>query len=198
VPIDELPDGHLGLFHAKAHGGLQGQEFLTIALALPITALADENEGVRVAAMVERGEPAAGASNALAGSYPSFPNESNQSLYSYTVPSGSDADVHWVTVATAEDDTTGVTTRWNIYFPGGGGTFDSPDPTSFGMPIDPFNPIENGIGDGTTDMINATHVAFDAPGVTLPSLAENNGTNLGNLLDDVDGFTVTSKDITLQ
>ena len=195
VPITELPDGHLGLFHAKAHGGLQGQEFLTVALALPITALTNDDEAIRVAGQVVRGEPAAGASNALNGSYPEFPTtRTEQTAGQFAVNSGSGAEVHWVTVATDEQD--GVTTRWNIYFPSEGGTFEAPDPIPFlgGTARNPFDVDTNGIGDAA-DMINATHVAFEAPGVTLEDLAANNGTNLGNLLDDVDGFTVISTDV---
>ncbi len=194
VPTSALPTGHMGLFHAKAHTGLQGQPWVTILVALPITSLAEEGADIRAVAKILRSEPTTGASAALAGAYPTFPaRAAQQTARQYQVSASTDGDVHWVTVATGEDDVTGLTTRWNIYYPATGGTFVAPVPA--GGLADPFDPATNGVDETNQDKINATHIAFSADGATLADLAANNGSVLGTLLDQVDGFTVQSGDV---
>ncbi|OGQ91466.1 MAG: hypothetical protein A2289_18335 [Deltaproteobacteria bacterium RIFOXYA12_FULL_58_15] len=176
VPTSELGDGHLGLFHAKAHGGLQGQDWLTIAVALPVSAFMESSSDIRVAAKISRSEPTAGASNQLAGNYPTFPAaEGTQVQNQLTVNHTDGTDVHWVKVFGGGAD-------WDIYFPDDGGTFHRPAPTG----ADPFNDTA----------VNLTHIGFATNGkAELADLAANNGTTLAELLNLVEGFTVTSGDV---
>ncbi|MBI5509216.1 MAG: hypothetical protein HY903_10725 [Deltaproteobacteria bacterium] len=205
VPTSELATDHVGMFHAKAHGGLEDQEWLTIALSFPISALADSTQSntIRVTATVVRAEPTVGASTQLDVPFPSFPAEPTTTLgRTFTVTANADAQVHWVTAATKEvkdtdtsnPDWIGLTTRWNVFYPAEGGTFTAPQvPASVasGNPLpDPFAPTAD-------SEINITHIRFRAPGSTLDDLAANNGTTLGTLLDVTTGFAVQSLNVTV-
>jgi hypothetical protein len=205
VPTTALPNDHIGMFHAKAHGGLQDQEWLTIAIALPLSTVTDAFSAgvVRVTASVVRQEPANGASSQLNGSYPGFPAQpATTTGRTYTVAPANDAQIHWVTFATDDilgtgTDWDGLTTRWNVYFPAEGGTFTAPTvPTLAGgnPKPDPFAPA-TGTGKIPAGAINVTHVGFRAPGVTLGGLAANSGTSVTTLIDKATGFAVQSRSV---
>ena len=202
VPHDPLPNDHIGMFHAKAHGGLQGQEWVTIALALPVSAFFDAvQDGVlRVTGSVVREEPATGASNQLKLAYPGFPTQpATTTGRTYTVTSAADSQIHWVAFATdtikgTNTDWDGLTTRWNVYFPAEGGTFTAPAvPT---LPGNNPKPDPMAPADGSTT-ISATHIGFRAPGVTLDQLAANSGDSLSGLIDKATGFAVQSRNVTV-
>ncbi len=209
VPTGELTAGHVPLFHARAHGGLEDQEWITIALAFPISALADSVQDgvVRATANVVREEPTPGAglltggipaSNQLNKAYPGFPTQpATLNGRSYTAAPVADAQIHWVTVASEVVTGTGTqwdgsTTRWNIYYASAGATFTAPSvPASVvgeNPKPDPFVPTSRGV-------VNVTHVGFRAPNTTLEELAKNNGSTLSSLLDRIDGFAVLNRDI---
>ncbi len=207
VPTTPLADGHLGLFHARAHGGLEGQEWVTIALALPVVDLTASGD-VRATALIVRQEPESGASTQLGGAYPVMATQPASAANRQYAVVGGEANVHWVTVATGEytAGTTTTTTRWNIYFPSTGGTFTAPSvPASVGCDCtvncaqvcDPFVPAPAG-SDIAENHVNATHLGFAAPGATLADYAANNGTILTDLIDAVTGFTLQSRDIPAQ
>jgi hypothetical protein len=187
-----LPVDHLGLLHAKAHSGLEGQDWMTITLAMPIRRLAASNTITAAAIVTRSPEGQAPASDAIAArAYPSFPSRPTEILDRQLTVAGN-AEVHWVTVATAEVN--GSSTRWNVYFPQGGGSFTAPALPAGVAGADPFA-ASDGSGDVTAGHVNVTQIGFTAPGASLQSLAANDGTNLNDLLETVEAFAVQSGDI---
>lgn len=178
---------HVGVFHASAHGGLQDQEWVTVVIALPISALSGESAGLRTTAFVVRGEPTNGLNDLGSRTYPSIATMSAQTAgRTYTVNSASDVDMHWVTVA--NDDT-----RWNIYFanPASAATFTAPAIPG-ALTSDPFAPDNDG-------EIDVTHSGFQLPAaLTLENLAANNGTTLIDVISAVEGFSAANRKVQVQ
>lgn len=189
---ETIGTGHVGLFRAAAHSGLEGQEWVTVSIAAPLSQLTGD-DGMRVTAFVARGEPTVGALNWSSKTYPSFPTmPATVTGRSYTVAGSPDADVHWVTVATA-DDSNGVSTRWNIYFanPSTTATFVAPTLPG-GFTSDPFVT-------GAGAELDATHIGFQLPAsVTLDTLVANRGRTLADLVGEVEGFTAQNRSIPVQ
>ncbi len=205
-PVNEfgLSKGHIGLFHGRAHGGLEGQEWLTLAVALPISSLTSDDVGIRASILALREEPsdaAAGPSSQLSSmTFPKFPTQpatTNGRVYAVTSTTG--VDIHWVTVASDADPATGFTVRWNIFLPNSDiGFFAPPVPPDVLPGVDNRNPFDpaSGTGDIAANHVNATHVGFRVTGgATVASLAAADGTTLSDLVNETDGFTIQTRDI---
>jgi len=210
APLGILGDNKIGLFHAANHGGLQGQDRFTMAVAIPITGLAGGDvSGFRGSAIVVRGDLPVGvsSSNALTtGTFPPIPDLGSATGRTYTVASNG-YDLQWLTFSTADySDATNhpqngkQTVRWNVFLPKAGGTFVAP-----GVPAalnidgfrDPMGGSPDGLGDIDTGEINITRLGFDlgTSSADLDSYAANNGTNITNVVEDLAGFGARNGDI---
>ncbi len=189
-----IENGHLGLFRSPAHSGLEGQEFMTVVVALPLSSFLTSTETIRVSGYVlhDHEPPATGT---LPNNFMEFANmPANGFSRTYTVGAGG-GDLHWVTVASPEGDTGPNSTRWNIYFPSGGGSFEAPSvPATF---VDPFAAAPAGQDDIPEGFINATHVAFElgSSPPSLSSLVANEGMTLTDVSSFFSAFTVQSRDL---
>lgn len=187
-----VSDGHLGLFRATPHSGLENQEELYILLSFPISSFSSDEFGFRAAAMVRHGAiTAQNSEEFFSRSYLNFPAmPSAVTGRQYVVPAGTGADVHWVAFA-GDEDGNGVTTRWNVYVGSGGGTFVAPQ-LPVGFTGDPMAGVVE------TGMVDATHIGFKLrTAVALAQFAANNGTTIADIVQDLDSFTVQHKvDIT--
>jgi hypothetical protein len=184
------------MFHARPHGGLEGQQPLTVAVALPISSLTSGgNSDIRATGLVLRETPATGNSTQIKNeTYPAFPAQPvNTNGRAYAVEPTAGIDVHWVTLASPEVD--GMTTRWNIFFdnPAATKAFHAPAvPAGF---VDPADGAPAGV-DIPLNHVNATHVALRlTSSATVADLAGNNGSTLADLASETDGFSVQSRDI---
>ncbi|MCK5688348.1 hypothetical protein KAI87_03705 [Myxococcota bacterium] len=186
-----VADGHLGLFHASPHSGLEGQEVMTLVVALPLTSMGGD-ESIRTTAFIVRGDVEAGNSTLMSSeTYPGFPTMGADTAGRvYTVSDHADAHARLVTVA-VNNEVSGVSTRWNIYF-SGAATFTAPAvPTDY---VDPFLPTVIPEG-GTEALVDVTEIGFQLIGTErLADYAtSSNSTILSDMLGDLDGFTAQNK-----
>ncbi|MDP7038848.1 MAG: hypothetical protein QGI45_06810 [Myxococcota bacterium] len=190
-----LADGKLGLFHALPHSGLQDGEPVTMLIAAPVSDLMD-TENFRASALIERGTPSSGDNTTFKNlSYPTFPSlpadAKNRTLAVSAASTATDTGIQWLTLASEENATTGMTTRWNIFYGSNGGTFKAPAiPSGFDVAgdqtLDPFSEA--------AAKIFITHMGFRLPN-TLDSYATNNGTRLDNILDDLEAFSAQTSEL---
>lgn len=168
-----LPDGHIGLFRAPPTGGLQGQELITLFLALPRAIGA---EAARATAIIVRGDPTATV-DLSARLFPAFPAIPIMIAgRQYPLVTTAQIALQRVEIRSAAD-TNGAQTHWVIYGVGGN-TFTGPT-----VPAGWVDPIAS----STTAAV--THSGFDlAAGTSLNSLAAHDGSTLSDLFKGVDGF----------
>lgn len=201
-----VDEGRLGLWRAPAHSGLQGQEWVNVALALPISGLLDGGD-ITATAFIKRGEPSA-TEDLSSTAFAPFPDKGTSTGTNYTISNTSGIDVHWVTVAAAvpngADD---ATQRWNVYVANGTTEFKAPGlPAGLsgcdynangnaGECVDPF--VENAGGD-----LDVTHVGFDFDpglcswlGAGVDGLVSNNGRSVNDLFGCLNAFSVRNSKV---
>lgn len=194
----QVPAGRVGMFHAPAHGGLDKTKWVTIAAALPLSSfLSQDDLEIRVTGFVVREEPAAGQSNQIKKSFVEVPASIAYAAdRTYTVPNVAGTDVHWITFGSEADSATGLTTRWNVYAASGATVKLPAVPTGW---VDPAAPDNDDDGDIPEGYVNVTHLAVDLEGSAgLESYAANNGTHLGDLVQNVSGLSVLSGNVCIQ
>lgn len=196
--------GHVGVFHAQALGGLAGQPWVTIVAALPINALFSDDKAksvLRGKGYLIRSELNQGDSAQLqSGTYPEFPaRPTNVAGRRYVIGSTSNSEIHWVTLTSAvPNGSSAKGARWNVFFEKGATSFAAPAvPSTGGTPwVDPFQPAgaNASVAEGEVSVV---HLSFRTAqsSTSLSSLASNDDTNLGDLLNYVDGFAVVGGNI---
>lgn len=174
----DTAEGQVALFRAAAFGGLENQEWITVAIAAPLSTLF-AGTPPRATAFVMRGEPPVGRSDWLKGhSYPAMPTTPTDVHGRRYELSGQRTALQWLTFS--DEDAAAV--RWHVYVAGAASAFKAPAvPAGFADPLAP-----NGGADAY-----ATHMALTLQdGVTLDALAKNNGKGLGQLVSVTHGFAV--------
>ncbi len=181
-----LDDGRIGLYHAPAHAGMQSGQWMTLSLALPISSILSEQNGASVTGYVFRGEPQAGSSEQLncPSCYPDAPVLKTAENRRYTPDTTGGHDLHWVTFA-RNGAGNAPSTRWNVFFSKTGGEFVAPAvPATY---TDPLAPAQT--------KVNVTHIGFKLATSTLSSFAAHNGSTIGDITKELDGFALTSGDV---
>jgi hypothetical protein len=209
LPADgRIGRDHLGVFHAKAHSGLEDGEWITLAAAIPVSSYVMNSQGgIRATAFVLRSQPQAGAQMLDTSKFPAFPTmqASMAGARTYTITPIADADIQWVTFTTdSKDDADDRSFRWNVYFnkPASGTLSFTAPPVPTGLDshgkdwLDPVAPSAAG-GDVEAGMVLVTHVGFKLKaGVTFTKLAGNTGETLVDLPKYLEGITLQYKSIT--
>ena len=184
------PDGHMAVFKAKEHSGLQGQPPITVLVATNFSAVG-QNFGTRVTgAVVHDSVTATNLSGKTFLEFPKFLNGQASSCgRDIAIVGATGVDAHWLTVA-SEEDVNGSTTRWNIWVANPGTDvavhFVAPVPTGLADPMTPAT------SDNTIDL---THIAWNLQsGTSFEDLVANKGKGtLSELPDKVDAFNLRSR-----
>lgn len=195
VPKAQVQDGHVALFRAPAHSGLQGQPWLTLALALPINGLTGTSLSIN--ALVLRGEPAVGDSDVLGNRVfsqnPILPANVFNRTYD---PGDSGHDLHWVTFVAEDAASNTATAPWTVYFAGGDPpAFTPPEPPAALARGDAFQGVPLAMPMNTTSPVAVTHVGIKLTEGTFSDLAANNGTTFSTLFDRAEAFSVVNRSL---
>lgn len=184
-----LPVDHVAVFHARAHSGLEGQPWVTLVLATPISGLSAAGVAaspLRATGYVLRREPAVGADTLPPsfGAFPALPATQPRHGYEFTPAAG--AHVNWVTLTATAPSATAPAPRirWNVYAANA--------TTSLRLPTPPTGPDPFGAASAPAATVGVSHVALRlVPGApSLDELARHGGGGLANLAGYVDGLSV--------